>query len=107
RRRHCGRSFRCGRAGNGAMLEGCHAPGGGDGGNLSRDSLGPAALGMARPYRTCRAADLAEAVAGVAPRVVMRGVESAGGVHVVGGGLAGLAAAVALADSGRSVILYE
>jgi hydroxysqualene dehydroxylase len=37
----------------------------------------------------------------------MRGVESAGGVHVVGGGLAGLAAAVALADSGRSVILYE
>ncbi|MBV8504967.1 MAG: FAD-dependent oxidoreductase [Alphaproteobacteria bacterium] len=37
----------------------------------------------------------------------MRGAASPGRVHVVGAGLAGLAAAVALAETGRSVILYE
>jgi hydroxysqualene dehydroxylase len=37
----------------------------------------------------------------------MSAAASSGCVHVVGAGLAGLAAAVALADAGRSVILYE
>ncbi len=37
----------------------------------------------------------------------MTATASTGCVHVVGAGLAGLAASVALADSGRSVILYE
>jgi squalene-associated FAD-dependent desaturase len=37
----------------------------------------------------------------------MKAAVSPGCVHVVGAGLAGLAAAVALADAGRSVILYE
>lgn len=37
----------------------------------------------------------------------MRAAAYAGCVHIVGAGLAGLAAAVALAGSGRSVILYE
>ncbi|MGE5271531.1 MAG: hydroxysqualene dehydroxylase HpnE [Thiohalocapsa sp.] len=35
------------------------------------------------------------------------GANRAGTVHVIGAGLAGLAAAVALADSGREIILYE
>jgi hydroxysqualene dehydroxylase len=37
----------------------------------------------------------------------MRAAASTGCVHVVGAGLAGLAAAIALADTGRCVILYE
>ena len=37
----------------------------------------------------------------------MRAAASTGCAHVVGAGLAGLAAAVALADAGRRVILYE
>ena len=37
----------------------------------------------------------------------MRAAASTGCVHVVGAGLAGLAAAIALADTGRRVILYE
>ncbi|HMD63227.1 MAG TPA: hydroxysqualene dehydroxylase HpnE [Stellaceae bacterium] len=37
----------------------------------------------------------------------MRATESTGRVHVVGAGLAGLAAAVALAGNGRSAVLYE
>ena len=37
----------------------------------------------------------------------MRAAANPGCVHVVGAGLAGLAAATALADTGRSVILYE
>jgi squalene-associated FAD-dependent desaturase len=37
----------------------------------------------------------------------MRAAASAGCVHVVGAGLAGLAAAIALAEGGRFVILYE
>jgi len=37
----------------------------------------------------------------------MRAAASTGCVHVVGAGLAGLAAAIALADAGRCVILYE
>src|SRR5438270_6676191 len=37
----------------------------------------------------------------------MRSAVGTGCVHVVGAGLAGLAAAVALADAGRRVILYE
>jgi squalene-associated FAD-dependent desaturase len=37
----------------------------------------------------------------------MRAAASAGCVHVVGAGLAGLAAAIALAGTGRRVILYE
>ncbi|HEY4470742.1 MAG TPA: NAD(P)-binding protein, partial [Stellaceae bacterium] len=37
----------------------------------------------------------------------MRAAASTGCVHVVGAGLAGLAAAIALAEAGRCVILYE
>ena len=37
----------------------------------------------------------------------MRAAASTGCLHVVGAGLAGLAAAIALADTGRCVILYE
>src|SRR5207253_3488527 len=45
-----------------------------------------------------------EAVAGVSPRSAMT---PPGGVHIVGAGLAGLAAAVRLSAAGRSVALYE
>src|SRR5580698_9736264 len=43
-------------------------------------------------------------MAGAAPRVP---VSTSGKVHVVGAGLAGLAAAAALADKGWRVVLYE
>jgi squalene-associated FAD-dependent desaturase len=46
-------------------------------------------------------------MAGVAPRPVVRGTASTGRVHIVGAGLAGLAAAVVLTAEGRSVHLYE
>jgi len=41
------------------------------------------------------------------PGAAMRGAAKPGRVHVVGAGLAGLAASVTLADQGQAVILYE
>src|SRR5271165_6383018 len=89
------------------MLAPRHASGRGNGSDLSGDAVGAAALGMARPREARRRIDPHEALAGVAPRFVMRATESTGRVHVVGAGLAGLAAAVALAGNGRSAVLYE
>ena len=55
-----------------------------------------------------RPVEAAEALAGAAPRDFMTARSHSGGkVHVVGAGLAGLAASVALADDGRQVVLYE
>src|SRR5439155_11343214 len=64
---------------------------------------GDAARRVARPEPAHLALDRAETLAGPAPRTAM----SAPSVHIVGAGLAGLAAAVALADEGRRVVLYE
>src|SRR6266481_3830996 len=66
------------------------------------------ALGMARSDQAPEPVEGAKAVAGPAPRALMIAAGSPPGrVHVVGGGLAGLAASVVLADRGHAVILYE
>src|SRR5205809_2993316 len=80
------------------------AAGGCDGRLLPRDLRRAAALGVARPERTRPPVEAAQAVAGVAPRSPMT---SPGCVHIVGAGLAGLAAAVRLVADGRRIALYE
>src|ERR1700736_271258 len=107
RRCHRRKPLSAGCPGNGAMLASRHAASRGNGGILPRDALGSAALGMAQSHGAHQSGDLFEALAGVAPRLAMRAVASTGCVHVVGAGLAGLAAAIALADTSRCVILYE
>src|SRR5262249_36064750 len=85
-----------------------NAAGGGYGCVLPRDAGRIAALGMARPARPDRAVETAKAVAGAAARPCMTPeAQPPGRVHVVGAGLAGLAAAVALAEAGYPVRLYE
>src|SRR5258708_158152 len=106
RRCHRRKPLSAGCPGNGAMLASRHAASRGHGGILPRDALGSAALGMAQSHGAHQSGDLDEALAGVAPRRAMRAA-STGCVHGVGAGLAGLAAAIALADTGRCVILYE
>ena len=62
------------------------------------------------PSRRIEPVEAAEALAGAAPRDFMtaRRLRARGGrVHVVGAGLAGLAASVTLAGDGRRVVLYE
>src|SRR6202040_1567579 len=107
RRCHRRKPLSAGCPGNGAMLASRHAASRGNGGILPRDALGSAALGMAQSHGAHQSGDLFEALAGVAPRRAMRAAASTGCVHVVGAGLAGLAGAIALADTGRRVILYE
>ncbi len=79
------------------------AAGGGDVGGLSRDSraAAPARLEPARPAGL--GAEAGEALARAASRILVR----PGRVHVVGAGMAGLAAAVRLARAGISVSLHE
>src|SRR5439155_12397866 len=60
---------------------------------------------MAGPHSTPKPVDLAQTLAGVAARPHMS--VGPGTTHVVGAGLAGLAAAVELAAAGRRVKLYE
>src|SRR5437660_8884977 len=60
---------------------------------------------MAGSRRTRKSVDLAQALAGAAARPHMS--VGPGTAHVVGAGLAGLAAAVELAAAGRKVCLYE
>src|SRR5947207_3316737 len=80
------------------------AAGGCDGRLLPRDLRRAAALGVAQPERTRPPVESAQAVAGIAPRSPMT---SPGCVHIIGAGLAGLAAAVRLSAEGRSIPLYE
>src|SRR6266851_1018686 len=78
-----------------------------DGRDLPGDPLGSAALGMARARNPREPVKNAETLAGVASRLVMRAGPDTGCVHVVGAGLAGLAAAVRLAAEGCAVVLHE
>src|SRR5690349_7382778 len=85
----------------------CYAPCRSDGRDIPRDALSSAELGMARAHTARKLVKIPEAVAGVAPRPPMRAAPGIGCVHIVGAGLAGLAAAVRLADASRSVVLHE
>src|ERR1700747_2075234 len=87
------------------MLAAGDAPGRDDGRVLSCDARCDAARRLARPCRAHWTVEGPQIVAGAAPRPRMS--PSASSVHVVGAGLAGLAAAVALARRGRHVALYE
>src|SRR4051795_13077905 len=65
---------------------------------------------MARPEPAYRPVEATKALAGAAPQDFMTAPPSPGGssrVHVVGAGLAGLAASVMLAGAGRRVVLHE
>ena len=95
------------RAGDGAMPAPGDAARGGDGRGLPRHPATAAARRVARPDHARQPVEAAEAMAGAAPRPGMSGDSTAGQVHVVGAGLAGLAAAVMLAGEGRRVRLYE
>src|SRR6202011_2198000 len=78
--------------------------GGGNGRPLPRDLGRAVAFGVAQPQRARSPVKSAQAVAGVAPRSAMT---SSGRVHIVGAGLAGLAAAARLIAEGRDIALYE
>src|SRR5579863_10218839 len=77
------------------------AAGGDDGRVLPGAARRDAARRLARSRGAGQAVERPEAVAAAAPRAGMSRA------HVVGAGLAGLAAAVALAKAGRRVALYE
>src|SRR5438128_2035342 len=62
---------------------------------------------MARPHGAGEPVETSEVLAGDAPRSRMRASSRSGRVHVVGAGLAGLAAAIALAAERRPVKLHE
>src|SRR5260370_2583741 len=82
------------------------AAGGDHEGDLSRDLRSSRRRGLAQ----CRArgahADRRQALAGAASRPVLTPMVSPI-VHIVGAGLAGLAAAVRLAGAGRDIMLHE
>ena len=100
------RHFRRSGVRDGAVLAPGNAAGRGDGRDLPRDACGAGALGVARSRPSARQpVKAAQALAGAAPRSRMSA--GSGTVHVVGAGLAGLAAAVELAAQGRRVQLYE
>src|SRR5438045_566957 len=82
----------------------CIAAGRGYGRLLSRNARSAAAPRLARSEPPCRALETTQAMAGASPRSPMT---SPGRVHIVGAGLAGLAAAVTLSARGRRVALYE
>src|SRR5262249_58001752 len=87
-----------------ALLATGDAAGSGNGRVLPRDARRLAAPRMARSEPPHRTLETAQAVAGVAPRA---GMTASGRVHIVGAGIAGLAAAVRLMGESRSVALYE
>ncbi len=101
-------AFRRQRAGDRAMPAAADAAGRADERGLPRHPARTVAPRLARPGGAGQPQQTAQALAGAAPRSVMNGGSTAAGlVHVVGAGLAGLAAAVALAVKGRRVRLYE
>src|SRR5579862_4836439 len=90
------------------MLAPRDAAGGGYERVLPRNARRAGALRLARPVAPRQPVEAAKAVAGVAPRPRMTpGAPLPGRVHVIGAGLAGLAAAVAAAARGHPVVLYE
>src|SRR6266404_5492128 len=82
------------------------ATGGDHEGDLSRDLRPPRRRGLAEPRPRGAHADRRQALAGAASRPLLTPMAS-GIVHIVGAGLAGLAAAVRLAGAGRKVVLHE
>src|SRR5260221_3433956 len=82
------------------------AAGGDHEGNLSRDLRPPRRRGLAQSRPRGAHADRRQALAGAASRPLLTPMASRI-VHIVGAGLAGLAAAVRLAGTGRDIVLHE